>query len=161
MISHEKATLINSKLSSLDSKLVYPPQNLVDLVNGDFFTIDTGGCLAGFGGRFGFVSATGSQGGGNDDGQQRQQTKRALTGKDLLAGLHGYCSGCVNGEQQAVFSARMHDLVAAQKFPGGFLWASNECTGPRCQTCHVSVLRYLNLSKYRRLPSLIFHTHIP
>ncbi|EAU90984.2 aminopeptidase-P [Coprinopsis cinerea okayama7 len=32
MISHEKATLINSKLSSLDSKLVYPPQNLVDLV---------------------------------------------------------------------------------------------------------------------------------
>ncbi|KAH6906528.1 aminopeptidase-P [Coprinopsis sp. MPI-PUGE-AT-0042] len=32
MISHEKATLINSKISTLDSKLVYPPQNLVDLV---------------------------------------------------------------------------------------------------------------------------------
>ncbi|KAJ6616675.1 peptidase M24, structural domain-containing protein [Mycena sp. CBHHK59/15] len=31
MISHEKATLINSKLSPLDSKLIYPPQNLVDL----------------------------------------------------------------------------------------------------------------------------------
>ncbi|KAF7327219.1 Creatinase aminopeptidase [Mycena kentingensis (nom. inval.)] len=32
MISHEKATLLNSKLASLDAKLVYPPQNLVDLV---------------------------------------------------------------------------------------------------------------------------------
>ncbi|KAF9455250.1 Creatinase/Prolidase N-terminal domain-containing protein, partial [Collybia nuda] len=32
MISHEKATLINSKIQSLDSKLIYPPQNLVDLV---------------------------------------------------------------------------------------------------------------------------------
>ncbi|TFK24757.1 aminopeptidase-P [Coprinopsis marcescibilis] len=32
MISHEKATLLTSKLNSLDSKLVYPPQNLVDLV---------------------------------------------------------------------------------------------------------------------------------
>ena len=32
MISHEKATLINSKLSTLNSKLIYPPQNLVDLV---------------------------------------------------------------------------------------------------------------------------------
>ncbi|KAJ7122012.1 Creatinase aminopeptidase [Mycena crocata] len=31
MISHEKATLLNSKLNSLDSKLIYPPQNLVDL----------------------------------------------------------------------------------------------------------------------------------
>jgi Xaa-Pro aminopeptidase len=31
MISHEKATLINSKLGSIQSKLVYPPQNLVDL----------------------------------------------------------------------------------------------------------------------------------
>ncbi|KAF7303097.1 Creatinase aminopeptidase [Mycena kentingensis (nom. inval.)] len=31
MISHEKATILNSKLSSLDAKLVYPPQNLVDL----------------------------------------------------------------------------------------------------------------------------------
>ncbi|TFK44086.1 aminopeptidase-P [Crucibulum laeve] len=32
MISHEKATLINSKIGGLESKLVYPPQNLVDLV---------------------------------------------------------------------------------------------------------------------------------
>ena len=32
MISHEKATLLNSKLGSIESKLVYPPQNLVDLV---------------------------------------------------------------------------------------------------------------------------------
>ncbi|KIJ99845.1 hypothetical protein K443DRAFT_101521 [Laccaria amethystina LaAM-08-1] len=32
MLSHEKATLLNTKLSPLDSKLVYPPQNLVDLV---------------------------------------------------------------------------------------------------------------------------------
>ncbi|KAF8149398.1 peptidase M24, structural domain-containing protein [Crassisporium funariophilum] len=32
MISHEKAALINSKISNLDSKLVYPPQNLVDLI---------------------------------------------------------------------------------------------------------------------------------
>ena len=31
MISHEKATLLNSKLSIMQSKLVYPPQNLVDL----------------------------------------------------------------------------------------------------------------------------------
>lgn len=31
MISHEKATLLNSKLGSIESKLVYPPQNLVDL----------------------------------------------------------------------------------------------------------------------------------
>lgn len=31
MISHEKATILNSKLGPLDSKLVYPPQNLVDL----------------------------------------------------------------------------------------------------------------------------------
>jgi Xaa-Pro aminopeptidase len=34
MISHEKATLINSKINThaIDSKLVYPPQNLVDLI---------------------------------------------------------------------------------------------------------------------------------
>ncbi|KAJ2932269.1 hypothetical protein H1R20_g4809, partial [Candolleomyces eurysporus] len=32
MISHEKAQNINSKIGQLDSKLVYPPQNLVDLV---------------------------------------------------------------------------------------------------------------------------------
>ena len=32
MMSHEKATLINSKLTALESKLVYPPQNLVDLI---------------------------------------------------------------------------------------------------------------------------------
>ncbi|KAJ7785467.1 peptidase M24, structural domain-containing protein [Mycena olivaceomarginata] len=32
MISHEKATLISNQLSSLDSKMIYPPQNLVDLV---------------------------------------------------------------------------------------------------------------------------------
>lgn len=32
MISHEKATLINSKLSSRSSKLIYPPQNLIDLI---------------------------------------------------------------------------------------------------------------------------------
>ncbi|KAJ8463214.1 hypothetical protein ONZ45_g17659 [Pleurotus djamor] len=32
MLSHEKATLLNSKIASLNSKLVFPPQNLVDLV---------------------------------------------------------------------------------------------------------------------------------
>lgn len=32
MISHEKATLINSKISASNSKLIYPPQNLVDLI---------------------------------------------------------------------------------------------------------------------------------
>jgi hypothetical protein len=32
MISHEKATLISNQLSSLDSKMIYPPQNLIDLV---------------------------------------------------------------------------------------------------------------------------------
>jgi Xaa-Pro aminopeptidase len=34
MISHEKATLINFKINThaIDSKLVYPPQNLVDLI---------------------------------------------------------------------------------------------------------------------------------
>ena len=32
MISHEKATLLNSKLGAIQSKLVYPPQNLVDLI---------------------------------------------------------------------------------------------------------------------------------
>jgi Xaa-Pro aminopeptidase len=32
MISHEKATLINSKIGPSSSKLIYPPQNLVDLV---------------------------------------------------------------------------------------------------------------------------------
>ncbi|KAJ3492177.1 hypothetical protein NLJ89_g11269 [Agrocybe chaxingu] len=32
MVSHEKATLINSKIAPLDGKLVYPPQNLVDLI---------------------------------------------------------------------------------------------------------------------------------
>ena len=32
MISHEKAALLNTKLSSKSSKLVYPPQNLVDLI---------------------------------------------------------------------------------------------------------------------------------
>lgn len=32
MISHEKATLINSKINAKDSKLIYPPQNLVDLI---------------------------------------------------------------------------------------------------------------------------------
>ncbi|KAJ7252139.1 peptidase M24, structural domain-containing protein [Mycena haematopus] len=31
MISHEKATLISNKLASLDSKMIYPPQNVVDL----------------------------------------------------------------------------------------------------------------------------------
>ena len=31
MVSHEKATLLSSKLNALESKLVYPPQNLVDL----------------------------------------------------------------------------------------------------------------------------------
>ncbi|KAF7376672.1 Creatinase aminopeptidase [Mycena sanguinolenta] len=31
MISHEKATLISNKLATLDSKMIYPPQNLVDL----------------------------------------------------------------------------------------------------------------------------------
>ena len=32
MISYEHATLLNSKLGAIQSKLVYPPQNLVDLV---------------------------------------------------------------------------------------------------------------------------------
>jgi len=32
MLSHEKATLINSKINPLSSKMIYPPQNLVDLV---------------------------------------------------------------------------------------------------------------------------------
>jgi len=32
MISHEKANLINTKIQSKDSKLIYPPQNLVDLI---------------------------------------------------------------------------------------------------------------------------------
>lgn len=32
MISHEKAVLINSKINSKNSKLIYPPQNLVDLI---------------------------------------------------------------------------------------------------------------------------------
>ncbi|KAI5824054.1 Creatinase/aminopeptidase [Schizophyllum commune Tattone D] len=32
MISHEKATLLNSKIHPLGSKLAYPPQNLVDLI---------------------------------------------------------------------------------------------------------------------------------
>ncbi|KAF9526867.1 aminopeptidase-P [Crepidotus variabilis] len=32
MISHEKALLINSKLGGKSSKLIYPPQNLVDLI---------------------------------------------------------------------------------------------------------------------------------
>ena len=32
MISHEKATLINAKIQGLESKLIYPPQNLVDLI---------------------------------------------------------------------------------------------------------------------------------
>jgi Xaa-Pro aminopeptidase len=31
MISHEKATLLNTQLGPRDSKLIYPPQNLVDL----------------------------------------------------------------------------------------------------------------------------------
>lgn len=31
MVSHEKATLLNSKIGS-NSKLIFPPQNLVDLV---------------------------------------------------------------------------------------------------------------------------------
>ncbi|KAK6996964.1 Creatinase aminopeptidase [Favolaschia claudopus] len=31
MISHEKATLLTNKLTPLDSKMIYPPQNLVDL----------------------------------------------------------------------------------------------------------------------------------
>ncbi|KAF9490673.1 Creatinase/aminopeptidase [Pleurotus eryngii] len=32
MLPHEKATLLNSKIGPLNSKLVFPPQNLVDLV---------------------------------------------------------------------------------------------------------------------------------
>ncbi|KAF8317040.1 Creatinase aminopeptidase [Amanita rubescens] len=32
MLSHEKSLVINAKISSLDSKMVYPPQNLVDLI---------------------------------------------------------------------------------------------------------------------------------
>jgi len=32
MLSHEKARLLNTTLPRLDSKIVYPPQNLVDLV---------------------------------------------------------------------------------------------------------------------------------
>jgi Xaa-Pro aminopeptidase len=30
MISHEVATLLNSKLSNLSSRLCFPPQNLID-----------------------------------------------------------------------------------------------------------------------------------
>ena len=32
MISHENATFINIKIQSLNSKLIHPPQNLVDLI---------------------------------------------------------------------------------------------------------------------------------
>lgn len=32
MLPHDKATLLNSKIGALNSKLVFPPQNLVDLV---------------------------------------------------------------------------------------------------------------------------------
>lgn len=32
MISHTKATDVNSQLTSRNSKLVYPPQNLIDLI---------------------------------------------------------------------------------------------------------------------------------
>lgn len=32
MITHEKATQLNSKLQPKNSKLIYPPQNLVDLI---------------------------------------------------------------------------------------------------------------------------------
>jgi len=32
MISHEKAQNLNTKIAPKESKLVYPPQNLVDLV---------------------------------------------------------------------------------------------------------------------------------
>lgn len=32
VISHENATFINSKIRSLASKLIYPPQNLVDCI---------------------------------------------------------------------------------------------------------------------------------
>ena len=32
MIAHEKAVLINSKIVGKGSKLIYPPQNLVDLI---------------------------------------------------------------------------------------------------------------------------------
>ncbi len=32
MLPHEKATLLNSKIGPLNSKLVFPPQNLVDIV---------------------------------------------------------------------------------------------------------------------------------
>ena len=32
MVSHEKAVLINSKIGGKSSKLIYPPQNLVDLI---------------------------------------------------------------------------------------------------------------------------------
>ena len=32
MISHEKATLLNTQIAHTNSKLVYPPQNLVDLI---------------------------------------------------------------------------------------------------------------------------------
>src|ERR1700722_10865415 len=32
MLSHEKAVLLNSKLSSRSSKLIFPPQNFIDLI---------------------------------------------------------------------------------------------------------------------------------
>jgi Xaa-Pro aminopeptidase len=32
MISHEKATSLNSQLKNKNSKLIYPPQNYIDLV---------------------------------------------------------------------------------------------------------------------------------
>ena len=32
MLSFEKSVIINETINSLDSKIVYPPQNLVDLI---------------------------------------------------------------------------------------------------------------------------------
>ena len=32
MLSHEKTLVVNAKINSLDSKMVYPPQNLIDLI---------------------------------------------------------------------------------------------------------------------------------
>lgn len=32
MLSHEKSVVINAKINALDSKMVYPPQNLIDLI---------------------------------------------------------------------------------------------------------------------------------
>jgi hypothetical protein len=57
-------------------------------VDGDFFVVDAGGGLAGLGFGFAFVTATGNQGGGNDDGQHSHHASRWMASDGLQAGLH-------------------------------------------------------------------------